>query len=95
MSLNKRKKQYTKEFKADSVKLLRSSGKTVTELAEELGIERSILARWNREFDKKNAFPGNGNPRDKELFELKREIAVLKEERDILKKAMAIFSQQK
>ena len=37
-------------------------------------------------------FPGNGNPIDKELFELKKENAILREEREILKKALAIFS---
>jgi transposase len=90
MELKRRK--FTKEFKKDAVELYRASNTTLKEIAESLGIHENVLSRWNLEYDKKNAFPGNGNPKDKEIYELKKEIRDLKEEREILKKAVAIFS---
>lgn len=91
--MNKRRK-FTKEFKIDAVNLLESSDKTATAVAEELGIPRDALCRWRRELndESKQAFTGQGNPRDEEIARLKKENAELKMERDILKKAMAIFS---
>ncbi len=88
------KRKYTKEFKKDAVQLFRKSGKTITAIAKELGIRHDLLSRWNREMDKENAFPGNGNARDSEIYEYKKRIKELEEERDILKKAMAIFSRK-
>ena len=63
-------------------------------VAESLGIRRDILNRWKREKIKHEgkSFPGQGNPRDEEIFKLKRKLADAEEERDILKKALAIFS---
>ena len=90
--MEKKRRKYSAEFKEDSVKLLRSSGKKIGVIAKDLCIRHDLLSRWNREYDEKNPFSGNGNPRDREIFEYKKEIAILKEERDILKKAMAIFS---
>ncbi len=86
------RKKYTKEFKTDAVNLYRASGKSMKEIAEELGIAENMLWRWHKEIESENAFPGNGNPQDKELFDLKKENAILREEREILKKAIAIFS---
>lgn len=91
--MKKERKKYTKDFKTDAVKLLMSSGKTVRQISEDLGIHENVLFRWKKEYqNSKNAFPGNGNPIDKELFDLKKENAILREEREILKKALAIFS---
>ncbi len=91
----KTRRTYDRQFKIDAVKLLNNSDKTVTEMANNLGIKRDILSRWNKEFadESKKAFTGQGNPRDEELAQMKKEIANLRMERDILKKAMAIFSQ--
>ena len=90
-----RRKNYPKEFKEDAVRLFRSSGKPCIHIANDLGISETALRKWNARFDEENPFPGKGNPRDTEIYELKKEIKNLKEERDILKKAMAIFSQIK
>ena len=90
----RKKRTFSRDFKEDAVKLLRSSGKPCTHIAKDLGISESVLRNWNSKFDENNPFPGKGNPRDKEIYELKKEIRILKEERDILKKAMAIFSQE-
>lgn len=92
--MRQKRRTYTKEFKEDAVNILRGSDKPLTVIASELGIDHSILSRWNREFDDTNAFPGNGKPKDEENYLLKKEIAHLKEEREILKKALAIFSKR-
>lgn len=91
--MKRERKKYSNEFKIDAVKLLISSGKTIRQLSEDLGVHDSVLSRWRREYENsQKPFPGNGNPIDKELFELKKENAILREEREILKKALAIFS---
>jgi transposase len=90
----KERRRFDKQFKIDAVRLLESSDKTATALAAELGIPGNALSRWRRELNEDNvvAFTGHGNPRDEELSRLRKENADLKMERDILKKAMAIFS---
>lgn len=89
------RRTYDRQFKIDAVRLLRESGKTATEIADNLGIKRDLLSRWKKELadETKKAFTGKGNPRDEEMARLKKEIADIRMERDILKKAMAIFSQ--
>ena len=89
------RRTYDRQFKIDAVRLLNQSGKTATEIADNLGIKRDLLLRWKKEFadETKKAFTGKGNPRDEEVARLKKENTDLRMERDILKKAMAIFSQ--
>ena len=72
--------------------LLENSERTIKEIADELGIDRTTLAYWRRAKlqHQDKAFPGNGNVRDEELGRLKRELADVKMERDILKKALGI-----
>ncbi len=88
------KRKFDKQFKIDAVNLLETSGKTATAVAADLGIPRDALSRWKREIREENklAFPGHGNPRDEEMVRLRKENADLKMERNILKKALAIFS---
>ncbi len=90
----KTRRRFDREFKIDAVRLLESSGKTAAEEETDLGIRSDALSRWKREMGESNvrAFPGHGNARDEELARLRKENAELKIERDILKKAMAIFS---
>lgn len=90
-----KRRTYAKEFKEESVQyLLSHPEKTITEVSASLGIRRDLLNRWKLEYEREGnkSFPGNGNPRDKELFNLKKQLADTQEERDILKKALAIFS---
>jgi len=88
------RRRFDRQFKIDAVNLLKTSGKMHKEVASDLGIPRDALSRWKRELEETevDAFPGHGNPRDDELARLRKENAELKMERDILKKAMAIFS---
>jgi len=91
--MNTRRK-YDRQFKVDAVRLLETSGRTAKAVALDLGIKADMLSRWKRELKEDNlrAFPGQGNPRDEELARLMKENAEIKLERDILKKALAIFS---
>jgi transposase len=93
----KARKTYTREFKVEAVRLLDGSGKSQTKVAEELGISHSSLSRWRKKYglEGEAAFPGRGNltPDEERIRQLEREIEVLRQERDILKKAVTIFSQ--
>jgi transposase len=93
----KKRRKFTKEFKLEAVRLLDQRKKGGRDLEEELGLSVGQLYRWRKELriDGKHAFPGNGNPRDEELAKLRRELDIVKEERDILRKAVAIFSKPK
>ena len=93
------KKVYTREFKLEALRLLKSSGKPKAALERELGLYDGQLSLWQKAFNKEGgnveqAFPGTGHQSDAEaeLSRLRRENEVLRQERDILKKAIAIFS---
>jgi transposase len=97
--MNKPRKQYTREFRMEAVQLLKSSGKSARQLEHELGIGAGNLWRWKRDFavDGEDAFPGHGRltAEQERLRQLERENEILRQERDILKKAIAIFSERK
>jgi transposase len=88
------RRKYDRQFKIDTVRYLQDSGKKISEVSRDLGIRHDLISRWKKELADENvrAFPGSGNPRDEEIARLKRELADVKMERDILKKAVAIFS---
>jgi transposase len=96
MSERKTRKTFDKEFKISAVKLVLDSGRTVAQIAADLGISDNTLFNWKKKYleDAKNAFPGKGRlkPEDEESRRKDREIATLKMERDILKKAIAFFA---
>jgi len=93
-----RHRKFDVEFKRDAVRLVLEGGRSTKSVAGDLGIHPNVLNRWRREYegDSGQAFPGKGHlsPEDEELRRLKRELTDVKEERDILKKALAIFSQR-
>ena len=94
--MTKTRRQYTREFKLEAVRLLETSGKSAAQLERELGIGTGCLSRWKREFaeEGKHAFPGHGRltPDQDRIRRLEQENEILRQERDILKKAVAIFS---
>lgn len=96
MSEYKPRKQHDREFKLEAVRLITDRGRTIKSVAEDLGIHPNMLSRWRRQFIKEqgDAFPGKGHltPQEEEIRQLKKKLADVKEERDILKKAMAVFS---
>ena len=87
------RKSYTAEFKREAVRLAKERG-NIAAAARDLGISDTSLENWSRELEQtpENAFPGNGNPRDKETAQLQRELKRVKEENEILKKAVGIFT---
>jgi transposase len=93
----KPRKTYDRSFKLNAVELSYQR-ENIKELAEELGIRVELLYRWRAEFASRPeaSFPGNGkaarNEEEKEIDRLKRELAEMRLERDILKKAIGIFS---
>ncbi len=92
------RRKYDREFKEDAVRLIVDGGRSVREVARDLGIHENMLCRWKKEYlqDTEHSFPGKGHmkPHEEELFKLKRRIADLEEDRAILKKALAIFSKR-
>ncbi len=86
------KKQYSKEFKEEAVSLAEKSDNT-TQVAKELGLHLSVLRRWKKELeqDGPKAFPGQGYTKDPELVRLEKENSRLKQENEILKKAVGIL----
>ena len=97
MSEGKRRK-YDREFKVEAVKLVIGGGRAVAEVARNLGIHENLLYKWREKYteDIAHAFPGKGRlkPDEEEVRRMKRELADVTQERDILKKALAIFSKE-
>ena len=93
----KKRKSYSREFKLEAVGLITEKGYSIAEASRNLGIEYSVLRRWKNQLtdDPQNAFPGKGKFKapDEELRRIKRELERVKEERDILKKALAYFAE--
>jgi transposase len=93
-----KRKQYTKEFKLDAVRLVTDQGYKCAEAARNLGINANMLNRWVQEYrnGEGEAFRGNGKPtaEQEELRHLREENRRLKLEREILKKAAAFFAKE-
>jgi len=87
---------FTKEFKLEAVYLVQKSGKSQAQVARDLGMADSTLHHWCKGFAEagEKAFPGSGKPpaEAEELRRLQPELQVTRQERDSLKKALAIFS---
>ena len=95
--MSKRRK-YDRAFKIEAVKLVTERGTPLAEAARNLGIHENLLYKWKAQYldDVADAFPGKGHlkPQDEEMRQLRRKLADVEEERDILKKALAIFSKE-
>lgn len=94
--MGKSQKTYTAEFKREAVRLAQTSGKSIVQVARELGISDTSIHQWRKELTEhsQEAFPGSGHQtaQEEEVRRLKRELEVVKQERDILKKTVGIFS---
>jgi transposase len=94
--MQKVQKTYTPEFKREAVRLAQTSGKPITHIARDLGISDTSIHQWRKELAEhgSEAFPGSGHQttQEEEVRHLKRELEIVKQERDILKKALGIFS---
>lgn len=99
MQVKRKLRSYDKEFKLNAVKLYLSGGQSYPKISEKLGIPVGTLVTWVKGHKEsgKEAFPGKGHLKasDEELLNLRKELAIAREERDILKKALGIFSLQR
>ena len=97
--MSKSRRKYSAEFKHEAVRLTQEPGRTVTEVAANLGINPGVLQRWKSQVkaDGPNVFPGHGRVKasDEELVRLRKELARVQQERDILKKAVAFFAKER
>ena len=93
----KKRKNYTREFKMEAVRLITEKGYSMAEVSRNLGVDYSVVRRWRKQLseDPQNAFPGKGKLKaaDEQLRRLQRELDRVTEERDILKKALAYFAE--
>lgn len=93
-----KRRRYTREFKIEAVRLSETENKTIAGVAFDLGLHPNTLYRWRNELgvDGDEAFPGQGKMKasDEEVRQLQREIVRLRQERDILKKAITFFAKE-
>ena len=91
---DKTRRYYSPEFKQEAVELASHPGATIAGVARDLGIHANLIRRWRRTLTAhgKRAFVGQGVARDEELAQLRRELALVKKERDFLKSAAAYFA---
>ena len=92
------RRQFSREFKLGAVRLVKDRGVAVAQAARDLEVHENVLRKWMREqaADPQQAFPGKGlmKPEQAEIERLKKEVAKLRMERDILKKAAAYFAKE-
>jgi transposase len=96
MAMQRRK--FSREFKLEAVRLVKDRGVAVAQAARDLDLHENVLRKWIRDAgnDPQHAFPGHGQlkPEQLEIDRLRKEVAKLKAERDILKKAAAYFARE-
>ena len=94
--MGSKKRNFTREYKIEAVKLVTEAGNSQAQVASDLGIHPNTINKWVRQYDERpqEAFPGKGHQltESEALRQLQRENERLRMERDILKKAVAIFS---
>lgn len=97
-----KRRQFTREFKLEAVRLVTEKGKKVSDVARDLGIGANMLRNWKRQVESRtglsptDVFPGNGQltSQDEEIRRLRRELEVMRQERDFLKKTAAYFARE-
>ena len=93
------RRQHTREFKVEAVRLVEESGRPRAQIARELGVHESLLKRWKAQLESRPAaevFPGNGklSAAEEEVRRLRRENEQLRQERDFLRKTAAYFARE-
>jgi transposase len=90
----KSRRSFSKEYKEDVLNMLKTGNKSVPELSKEIGISESVIYRWYKKNNGNRKEEEKIGGQEKELRELRAKLADVTEERDILKKAVSIFSKQ-
>ena len=92
------RRKFSREFEIEAVRLVRERGVSVAQASRDIAVHENVVRKWVREFgtDPKQEFPGHGQlkPEQLEIDRLRREVAKLRAERDILKKAAAYFARE-
>jgi len=96
MNQNSPRKNYNREFKLEAVKMSNQPDRTVTDVARELDLRENDLHNWRKMVKEQGnkVFPGQGRKSNDETSQLKREVARLREENEILKKAAIFFAKE-
>ena len=102
--MGEQRRSFPREFKLEAVRLATTSGRRLSEVARELGVRPDALWRWKRQAERQGSaaragaqvFPGSGKltSQDEELRRLKRELEVVRQERDFLKRATVFFAKE-
>ena len=94
--MSNKRRMYSREFKQEAVRLAETSDKSIVQIEADLDIPHGLLNKWKRQLTREgqDAFRGQGrlSSSDAELAQLRRDNELLRQERDILKKALAIFT---
>ena len=93
-SENEKRKVFDDDFRKEAVRILATSGRTIREVAADLGVAVSSLGEWKRRIDEAELLAGPHDDVQKELARLRRENELLRAERDLLKKATAFFAKE-
>jgi len=98
MSGNGKRWHYDRAFKVEAVRLVTEENRKLSEVSRDMGISATLLHRWKEQLSSEadQAFPGKGHEsaEQEEMRRLRRQLTVVTEERDILKKALAVFSRR-
>jgi transposase len=102
MSGAKKRQSYTREYKLEAVRRATEEGRSVPQVARELGIRTDLLRSWKRQSeglvgqDARDVFPGQGNVagEEGEVRRLRRELAIARQEVEFLKKAATYFARE-
>src|SRR5216683_4717390 len=96
--MQKTQRTFTKEFKLEAVQLVKTSNKPLAQIARDLGIADRTLHHWRQleASQGEQGFPGSGHQtaQEEEIRRLKRELEIARQERDILKKVVSIYSRE-
>ena len=92
----KKRRIFTDEQRAEAVRLVEQTDKSITEIASDLGLHGSVLSRWVKKYGTRSGKSRSTSPRispeeQAELRDLRREVKILRQERDLLKKSIALF----
>lgn len=100
--MGEQRRQFTREFKLEAVRLVTEDGRRLSEVARDLGIRADMLRRWQVQLEsrsglgERDVFPGHGKmtSQEEELRRLRRELELTKQENEFLKKAAAYFARE-
>ena len=85
---------FTQEFKREAVRLIETSGRTIAQISEDLGVGLSTLTRWKRIYRDADLSSGPPDDVNQELVRLRKENVILRQEREILKRAATFFAKE-